>query len=62
MTSYTYRKFKDRLFFALCLGCVIVAVLPLISILFEVIIRGAPQLSIQFTTLRAASAKPYRVH
>jgi phosphate transport system permease protein len=50
MTSYAYRKFKDRLFFILSLGCVIVAVLPLMSILIEVIARGAPQLSIQFIT------------
>jgi phosphate transport system permease protein len=50
MTSYGYRKFKDRLFFTLCLGCVIVGVLPLASILVEVIARGAPQLSIQFIT------------
>jgi phosphate transport system permease protein len=50
MTSYAYRKFKNKLFFALSLGCVIVAVLPLISILIEVIARGAPQLNIQFIT------------
>jgi len=50
MTSYAYRKFKDRLFFILSLGCVIVAVLPLMSILIEVIARGAPRLSIQFIT------------
>jgi phosphate transport system permease protein len=50
MTNYAYRKFKNKLFFALCLGCVIIAVLPLVSILFEVILRGAPQLSVQFLT------------
>jgi phosphate transport system permease protein len=50
MTSHTYRKFKDKLFFVLCLACVIIGVFPLMSILFEVIIRGAPQLSIQFIT------------
>jgi phosphate transport system permease protein len=50
MTSYAYRKFKDRLFFILSLGCVVVAVVPLVSILIEVIARGAPQLSIQFIT------------
>lgn len=50
MTSYAYRKLKNRLFYALCLGCVIAAVLPLASILLEVIARGAPQLSIQFIT------------
>lgn len=50
MTGYRYRKFKNRLFFVLCLGCVIIAVVPLVSILFEVIARGAPQLSLQFIT------------
>ncbi len=50
MNDYAYRKFKNRLFFVLCLVCVVVAVVPLLSILFEVIIRGAPQLSLQFLT------------
>ncbi len=50
MNSYVYRKFKDKLFFVLCLVCVIIGVLPLASILIEVIVRGAPQLSIQFIT------------
>jgi phosphate transport system permease protein len=50
MTSYIYRKFKNKLFFWLSLGCVIIAVLPLVSILIEVIVKGAPQLSIEFIT------------
>jgi phosphate transport system permease protein len=50
MTSYAYRKFKNRLFFVLCLACVMIAVVPLLSILFEIVVRGAPQLSIQFVT------------
>jgi phosphate transport system permease protein len=50
VTNYAYRKFKNRLFFVLCLACVIIAVVPLLSILFEVVVRGAPQLSIQFIT------------
>jgi phosphate transport system permease protein len=50
LKSYTYRKFKDKFFFVLSLACVLVAVAPLASILIEVIIRGAPQLSIQFLT------------
>lgn len=50
MTNYAYRKFKNKLFFALSLACVIIAVVPLLSILIEVIVRGAPQLSIQFIT------------
>src|SRR4030042_413952 len=50
MTSYAYRKFKDKLFFILGLACVIIAVAPLISILIEVVVRGGPALSIQFLT------------
>ena len=49
-TSYAMRKFKNRFFFFLCLLCVVAAVLPLLSILYEVVVRGAPQLSLQFLT------------
>ncbi len=45
---YTFRKFKNRLFFVLCVACVVIAIVPLLSILFEVIVRGAPQLSLGF--------------
>ena len=38
MTNYSFRKFKNRLFFVLCGACVIIAVIPLLSILFEVIL------------------------
>ena len=39
--SYRFRKFKNRLFFVLCAVCVVVAVTPLLSILWEVIVtRG----------------------
>jgi phosphate transport system permease protein len=48
--SYSFRKFKNRLFFVLCFICVIIAVVPLLSILYEVIVRGVPQLSLQFLT------------
>jgi phosphate transport system permease protein len=48
--SYFFRKFKNRLFFVLCLLCVIIAVIPLLSILYEVVSRGAPYLSLQFLT------------
>ena len=54
MTNYTLRKFKNRLFFILCAACVIIAVIPLISILYEVVSRGAPQLSINFLTQKDA--------
>jgi phosphate transport system permease protein len=47
---YAFRKFKNSLFFVLCVICVIIAVVPLLSILYEVVVRGAPQLSLQFLT------------
>jgi phosphate transport system permease protein len=50
MSGYGFRKFKNKLFFVLCLICVIVAVIPLLSILFEVIARGASQLNLHFLT------------
>jgi len=49
-SSYGFRKFKNRLFFVLCLLCVVIAVVPLLSILYEVVSRGAPQLSVHFLT------------
>jgi phosphate transport system permease protein len=48
--NYVFRKFKNRFFFILCLLCVIIAVIPLLSILYEVVSRGAPFLSLQFLT------------
>jgi len=48
--SYVFRKFKNKFFFILCVFCVVIAVIPLLSILFEVISRGAPHLSFQFLT------------
>jgi phosphate transport system permease protein len=50
LNNHAIRRFKNRLFFVLCLICVIIAIVPLLSILYEVIIRGAPQLSLQFLT------------
>jgi phosphate transport system permease protein len=50
MDNYAYRKFKNKLFFILSFICVIIAVIPLLSILFEVVVRGAPQISFQFLT------------
>ena len=52
-TGYAFRKFKNRLFFFLCLFCVVIAVVPLLSILYEVIARGASQINIQFLTANA---------
>jgi phosphate transport system permease protein len=54
MTNYTVRKFRNRLFFILCAACVVIAVIPLLSILYEVVSRGAPQLSINFLTQKDA--------
>ncbi|MDD3792539.1 MAG: phosphate ABC transporter permease PstA [Candidatus Bathyarchaeota archaeon] len=50
MHNYRFRKFKNYLFFVLCGLCALIAIIPLISILWEVIIRGAPQLSLDFIT------------
>jgi phosphate transport system permease protein len=50
INSYAFRRLKNRLFFILCLLCVIIAVIPLLSILIETIIRGAPQLNLHFLT------------
>ncbi len=50
LNSYRFRKFKNKVAYVLCLCCVVIAVIPLASILFEVIVRGAPQLSIHFLT------------
>jgi phosphate transport system permease protein len=52
-SNYAFRKFKNRLFFFLCLLCVVIAVVPLLSILYEVVSRGAPQLNLQFLTSNA---------
>jgi phosphate transport system permease protein len=48
ISSYGFRKFKNHLFFVLCAACVVIAVTPLLSILWEVIVRGAPQISLNF--------------
>ena len=45
LNSYAFRRFKNKLFFILCLVCVVIAVIPLLSILFEVIARGALKLT-----------------
>jgi phosphate transport system permease protein len=48
--SYAFRRFKNKLFFVLCLICVIIAIIPLLSILFEVVARGASQINLHFLT------------
>ncbi|MCW4017753.1 MAG: phosphate ABC transporter permease PstA [Candidatus Bathyarchaeota archaeon] len=49
-SGYAFRRFKNKLFYVLCLLCVVIAVVPLMSILFEVIVRGAPVLNWHFLT------------
>jgi len=49
-SSYVFRKLENKLFFVLCLLCVVIAVVPLLSILYEVIARGASQVSYKFLT------------
>lgn len=44
------RRLKDRLFTLLGAACVIIAIIPLGSILLEVIVKGAPALSWAFLT------------
>jgi phosphate transport system permease protein len=50
LNSYRFRRFKNKLFFILCLACVAIAIVPLVSILFEVIVRGASQINLHFLT------------
>jgi phosphate transport system permease protein len=50
LDNYHFRKFKNWFFYVLCLLCVMVAIVPLLSILYEVIARGAPVLSLHFLT------------
>jgi phosphate transport system permease protein len=50
MASYAFRKIKDRFFFLLGAACVVLAVIPLGSILLEVIVRGLPVLNWSFLT------------
>jgi len=49
-TSYKIRKFKEHLFLASTVVAVILAIIPLLSILFEVVRRGLPAISIEFLT------------
>jgi len=50
VSSHTVRKFKDKLVTGLGLGCVGLAMIPLISILVEVLRNGLPALSLEFLT------------
>lgn len=48
MNNYRTRKFKDRLFTLLGAACIVLAVIPLASILLEVILNGLPAISWSF--------------
>ncbi len=50
MAGYAMRRLKDKLAFGLGILCVAVAIIPLGSILLEVIRNGASALSLQFLT------------
>ena len=50
MSTPLIRKFKDKLAYSLGALCVIVAIAPLASILYEVVRNGLPALSIEFLT------------
>ena len=56
MNRYMVRKLKNNVASLLALGCVLVALMPLASILYEVAARGAPAISIDFLTERTKSA------
>lgn len=49
-SSFKIRRLKNKLFWALCFACVIIAIIPLLSILVETIVRGASQINLQFLT------------
>jgi phosphate transport system permease protein len=50
LDNYHFRKFSNKFFYILCLACVLIAIVPLLSILYEVIARGAPVLNFHFLT------------
>lgn len=56
MRSYKTRKWMNRLASLLALGCVLVALVPLVSILFDVVQKGAPAVNWTFLTERTKSA------
>jgi phosphate transport system permease protein len=50
MQGYTIRKVKDKMAYILGFSCVVVGIIPLGSIIFEVIKNGLPALSLEFIT------------
>jgi phosphate transport system permease protein len=50
LSNHSYRRFKDRLAYALGILCVLLAMLPLASILVEVVEKGLPAITFSFLT------------
>lgn len=50
MATYRMRRFKDRLAYALGIFCVVIAIVPLASILIEVVRNGISTINLQFLT------------
>ncbi|HZY93899.1 MAG TPA: phosphate ABC transporter permease PstA [Candidatus Bathyarchaeia archaeon] len=50
MSNYSFRKVKDKLAYGLGIACVAIAVIPLLSILVEVVRNGLPAMSWEFLT------------
>jgi phosphate transport system permease protein len=50
VSSPGFRRFKDRLFYFIGAICVLIAMIPLASILYEVVKNGAAALSVEFLT------------
>lgn len=49
-SGWKMRKIKDNLAMIAAFSCVIIALIPLVSILFDVFIKGVPQFSVEFFT------------
>jgi len=50
MSSYTFRRFKDKMAYVFGFLCVLITIIPLGSILFEVVRNGFPALNVEFFT------------
>lgn len=48
MNNYTIRKIKDRIMISLAYLALIVALIPLVSILMETVLKGLPAISLSF--------------
>ena len=50
MSNYASRKLKDKLAYGIGVSCIVIAMLPLVSILYEVISNGISAISLHFIT------------